>query len=70
MSLHASSRAIGRHVGMQSRDPTPGSLLEIKPTCLIMQPQRGQYNDVLANNTYLVAVVKETNYMTFGWWIS
>jgi hypothetical protein len=35
-----------------------------------MQPQRGQYNNVLANNTYLVAVVKETNYMTFGWWIS
>jgi hypothetical protein len=35
-----------------------------------MQPQRGQYNNVLANDTYLVAVVKELYYMTFGWWIS
>jgi hypothetical protein len=35
-----------------------------------MQPQRGQYNNVLANDTYLVAVVKELCYMTFGWWIS
>jgi hypothetical protein len=25
-----------------------------------MQPQRGQYNNVLANNTYLVAFVKKT----------
>jgi hypothetical protein len=25
-----------------------------------MQPQRGQYNDVLANDTYLVAVVKKS----------
>jgi hypothetical protein len=39
----------------------PGSLLEIKPTRLNMQPQRGQYNDILANDTYLVAVVEETN---------
>jgi hypothetical protein len=31
-----------------------------------MQPQRGQYNNVLANDTYLVAVVKELYYMTFG----
>jgi hypothetical protein len=30
----------------------------------------GQYNDVLANNTYLVAVVKRSNYMIFGWWSS
>jgi hypothetical protein len=35
-----------------------------------MQPQRGQYNDVLANDTYLVAFCGRTNYMTFGWWIS
>jgi hypothetical protein len=35
-----------------------------------MQPQRGQYNNVLANNTYLVAFVKRLYYMTFGWWIS
>jgi hypothetical protein len=35
-----------------------------------MQPQRGQYNNVLANDTYLVAFVKRLNYMTFGWWIS
>ena len=34
-----------------------------------MQPQkRGQYNDVLANDTYLVAVVKRLYYMIFGWW--
>jgi hypothetical protein len=25
-----------------------------------MQPQRGQYNNVLANDTYLVAFVKKT----------
>jgi hypothetical protein len=30
----------------------------IKPARLNMQLQRGQYNDVLANDTYLVAVVK------------
>jgi hypothetical protein len=35
-----------------------------------MQPQRGQYNNILANDTYLVAFVKRLNYMTFGWWIS
>jgi hypothetical protein len=35
-----------------------------------MQPQRGQYNNVLANDTYLVAFVKKLNHMTFGWWIS
>jgi hypothetical protein len=26
-----------------------------------MQPQRGQYNNILANDTYLVAFVKKTN---------
>jgi hypothetical protein len=31
-----------------------------------MQPQRGQYNNILANDTYLVVVVKELYYMTFG----
>jgi hypothetical protein len=41
-----------------------------KPACLNMQPQRGQYNNVLANDTYLVAFVKILYYMTFGWWIS
>jgi hypothetical protein len=30
----------------------------------------GQYNNVLANDTYFVAVVKELYYMIFGWWIS
>jgi hypothetical protein len=36
-----------------------------------MQPNKsGQYNNVLANDTYLVAVVKELYYMLFGWWIS
>jgi hypothetical protein len=37
-----------------------------------MQPpiKRGQYNNVLAIDTYLVAVVKELHYMIFGWWIS
>ena len=36
-----------------------------------MQPQRGQYNDVLANDTYLVAFLwKDYTTMTFGWWIS
>ena len=35
-----------------------------------MQPQMNgdQYNDVLANDTYLVAVVKRLYYMIFGWW--
>jgi hypothetical protein len=28
----------------------------------------GQYNDVLANDTYLVAIVKRLLYMIFGWW--
>jgi hypothetical protein len=28
----------------------------------------GQYNDVLANDTYLVAIVKTLYYMIFGWW--
>jgi hypothetical protein len=32
--------------------------------------ERGQYNNVLANDTYLVAIVKRLYYMTFGWWIS
>jgi hypothetical protein len=32
----------------------------IKPARLNMQPHKGgQYNDVLANDTYLVAVVKD-----------
>jgi hypothetical protein len=29
----------------------------------------GQYNNVLANDTYLVAIVKRLHYMIFGWWI-
>jgi hypothetical protein len=41
-----------------------------EPAHLIMQPQRGQYNDVLANDTYLVAVVKDLATCYFGWWIS
>jgi hypothetical protein len=28
----------------------------------------GQYNDVLENDKYLVAVVKRLFYMIFGWW--
>jgi hypothetical protein len=35
-----------------------------------MQPQRGQYNNILENDTYRVAFVKRLNYMIFGWWIS
>jgi hypothetical protein len=36
-----------------------------------MQPhERGQYNNVLANDTNLVAVVKELYYKIFDWWIS
>jgi hypothetical protein len=31
-----------------------------------MQPQRGQYNNVLAIDTYLVAFVKRLNYMISG----
>jgi hypothetical protein len=38
----------------------------IKYAHLNMQPQRGQYNNVLANNTYLVAFVKRLNYMISG----
>jgi hypothetical protein len=41
-----------------------------KPAGLNMQPQRGQYNNVLANNIYLVAFVKRLYYMIYGWWIS
>jgi hypothetical protein len=44
--------------------------LRTKPARLNMQPQRGQYNNVLANDTYLVAFFKRLTYMTFGWWIS
>jgi hypothetical protein len=32
-----------------------------------MQPQRGQYNNILANDIYLVAFVKRLHYMVFGW---
>jgi hypothetical protein len=32
--------------------------------------KRGQYNNILAIDTYLVAVVKRLYYMIFGWWIS
>jgi hypothetical protein len=35
-----------------------------------MQPQRGQYNNVLANDTYLVAFVNNLDYMKFGLCIS
>jgi hypothetical protein len=35
-----------------------------------MQPQRAQYNNVLANDTYLVPFVKRLYYMTSGLWIS
>jgi hypothetical protein len=42
----------------------------IKPAHLNMQPQRGQYNNVLANDTYLMAVVKELYYMIYSWCIS
>jgi hypothetical protein len=31
-----------------------------------MQPQRGQYNNVLANDTYLVAFVRRLYYMMYG----
>jgi hypothetical protein len=31
--------------------------------------QRGQYNNVLANDTYLVVFVKRLYYMIFGLWI-
>jgi hypothetical protein len=31
-----------------------------------MQPHRDQYNNVLANDTYLVAFVKSLFYMTSG----
>jgi hypothetical protein len=31
--------------------------------------ERGHYNNVLANDTYLVVVVKRLYYMIFGWWI-
>jgi hypothetical protein len=41
-------------------------LTQIKPARLNMQPQRGQYNNVLANDTYLVAFVKRLYYMIFG----
>jgi hypothetical protein len=42
-----------------------------KPAHLVMQPhERGQYNNILANDTYLVPVVKDLYYMIFGWWIS
>jgi hypothetical protein len=38
-----------------------------KPARFKMQPnKKGQYNDVLANNTYLVAFVKKLYYMIFG----
>jgi hypothetical protein len=41
------------------------------PALLNMQPHEwGQYNDVLANDTYLVDIVKELYYMIFGRWIS
>jgi hypothetical protein len=44
-------------------------LLRITCTFEYAAPMNGdQYNDVLANDTYLVAVVKRTNYMIFGWW--
>jgi hypothetical protein len=39
---------------------------KIKPARLNMQPQSGQYNNVLANDTYLVAFVKRLYYMTSG----
>ena len=41
-----------------------------KPAHLNMQPQKDgdHYNDVLANDTYLVAVVKRLYYMISGWW--
>jgi hypothetical protein len=36
---------------------------------LNIQPHRGGlYNDVLANDTYLVDVVKRLYYMISGWW--
>jgi hypothetical protein len=57
MSLHLQQYAIGSHIGMQARDFSNHSSSE-QPTHLNMSPQRGQYNNVLANNTYLVAVVK------------
>jgi hypothetical protein len=28
----------------------------------------GQYNDVLANNTYFGGYCEKAIYMTFGWW--
>jgi hypothetical protein len=37
-----------------------------KPVRLNMQPQRGNYNNILANDTYMVAVVKRLYYMIFG----
>jgi hypothetical protein len=42
-------------------------------TCTFEYPaliKKGQYNNLLANDTYLVAVVKRLYYMIFGWWIS
>jgi hypothetical protein len=41
-----------------------------KPARLNMQPQRGQYNNVLANDTYLVTFMKILYYMISGLCIS
>jgi hypothetical protein len=61
----SSSSATGRHVECRLEIllnvPHPN-----KPAHSNMQPQRGQYNNVLANDTYLVAFVKILNYMLFG----
>jgi hypothetical protein len=54
---------------MATRDPIKLLLLRITCTFKYAAPMNGgQYNDVLANDTYLVAVVKRLFYMIFGWW--
>jgi hypothetical protein len=38
--------------------------------CICSPSKRGQYNNILAIDTYLVAFVKSLYYMTYGRWIS
>jgi hypothetical protein len=65
MSLHLQQVPKADMLECRLDIPTNYSSSE-KPACLNMHPQRGQYNNVLANDTCMVVVVKELYYMAFG----
>jgi hypothetical protein len=68
MSLHLQQVSQEDTLECRLEIPTNYSSSE-QPACLNMQPQRDQYNNVLAKDSCMVAFVKRLYYMISGLWI-